>query len=73
MPVWLQVLLALVGGGVFVALGKLGIDALRKAGADAARAERASQDLAVAKRQGEIMGEQKTVDDAQADLRHHRF
>lgn len=72
MSLW-QILLALVGGGVAVALGKLAIDALRKAGADAARADRAEQDRQVARRQGEVMAEQRTVDDAQRALRDHRF
>ncbi len=64
MSVWLQILLALVGGGAFVALGALGIKALRAAGADAARADRAEADLATAKKQADVMAQQRTIDDA---------
>lgn len=61
-----QILLALVGGGVAIALGKLVIDAFRKAGADTARAGRAEQDLRQQKKMGQTMAEQRTVDDAAA-------
>ena len=64
MSVWLQILLALCGSGVLVGIAALAIRDLRKGGADAQRADRAEQDLATTRKQGEIMAQQRTVRDA---------
>jgi hypothetical protein len=69
--------LALAGlgvlGAVLYGFGRSFIGGLREGGRDAARAERARADLRAARRQGEIMVEQRSVDDVAKDLDAGRF
>ncbi len=53
-----------IGGAVLFGLGALIIWLLRQAGKDAAEAKQAEADLALAKKQAEIMAEQRTQEDA---------
>lgn len=62
-----------VAGGVIYALRRYLYGRIAEGGAAADRAERAEADLAVAKRQGEIMAEQKDVKDVADDLDAGRF
>jgi hypothetical protein len=57
-----------VAGGVIYALRRFVYGRIADGGAAAYRAERAEANLAVAKRQGEIMAEQKDVEDVAKDL-----
>ncbi|MDP3554816.1 hypothetical protein [Methylocystis sp.] len=57
-----------VVGGVLYALRRFVYGKIAEGGAAAARAERAQADLAVAKRQGEIMAQHKDVEDVAKDL-----
>ena len=68
MSVWLQILIALCGSGVLVGIAALVIRNLREGGADEGRADRAEQDLIVAKKQVEIIAEQMTTEDAASRL-----
>jgi hypothetical protein len=63
-----QIMLALCGSGVLVGIAALVIRNLREGGADKGRADRAEQDLIVAKKQGEIIAEQRTTEDAASCL-----
>jgi hypothetical protein len=62
-----------VAGLVAYALGRAVIDAIKKAGSEKERATRAEADAAVAKRQGQIMAQQKDIADVEDDLRNGRF
>lgn len=64
MAAWLQALVVLVGGGVVVSIVALARGWARELGADAERAESAQADLRVAREQGEIIAEQRTIEDA---------
>jgi hypothetical protein len=60
-------------GIVAYALGRAVMDALKKAGSEKERADRAEADTATAERQGEIMAQQKDLSDVEDDLRNGRF
>lgn len=62
-----------VAGGVVYALRRYVYDKLVQDGGAIERARRAEADLALARRQGEIMAEQKDVEDVAKDLDAGRF
>ncbi|QGM46720.1 hypothetical protein [Methylocystis heyeri] len=62
-----------VAGLVAYALGRAVMDALGKAGSEKERADRAEADASTAKRQGQIMAQQKDLSDVEDDLRNGRF
>ncbi len=57
-----------VAGGVFYALRRYLYRQLEESGGAAERARRAEFDLSVAKRQGDVMAEQKEPEDVAKDL-----
>lgn len=62
------VAVVVVAGVVIYALRRYVYQQLQEGGGAAERADRAEADLAVAKRQGEIMAEQRDVEDVAKDL-----
>lgn len=62
-----------VAGGVIYALRRYVYGKIADGGAAAYRAERAEADLSLAKRQGEIMTEQREVGDVADDLDRGEF
>ena len=60
---WIVALIVATLGGVLAWLGKSWLAGFRQGGYDEARAEEARRDLEAARRQSEIMGQQRTGDD----------
>jgi uncharacterized membrane-anchored protein len=67
------VAVVVVAGGVIYALRRYVYQKLQEGGGAAERARRAEADLSVAKRQGEIMAQQKDIEDVAKDLDDGRF
>jgi uncharacterized membrane-anchored protein len=67
------VAVVVVAGGVIYALRRYVYQQLQEGGGAAERARRAEADLSVAKRQGEIMAQQKDIEDVAKDLDDGRF
>lgn len=67
------VAVVVVAGGVIYALRRYVYQQLQEGGGAAERARHAESDLSVAKRQGEIMVEQRDVEDVAKDLDDGRF
>jgi hypothetical protein len=63
----------IVAGLVIYALRRFVYGKIAEAGAATERAKRAQADLAVAKRQGEIMAQHKDIEDVAKDLDDGRF
>lgn len=73
---WLTAIVGVIGGLLKAAASFFGWKQQRElvdAGRAAERADRAEADLAVAKRQGEIMAEQRTREDVAKRLRDGSF
>jgi hypothetical protein len=64
---------AVVAGAAFYALMRYLSNQLKESGRSAERARRAESDLSVAKRQGEIMTEERSVEDVANDLDRGEF
>ena len=73
MAAWLQILIVLSGAGAATAIAALLIHALKQAGRDGAERDAAEHATRVAKRQGEIMAEQREPDDAAQRLDRGTF
>lgn len=64
MAAWLQAATVLAGAGVVIAIVALAHKWTKESGASAYRADRAEAEVAVTKKQGDVIAEQRTVDDA---------
>lgn len=70
---WAVVIALIVAGAVVYLLRRHLYDMLAAGGGAAERARRAEKDLAVTKKQGEIMVENRSVDDVADDLDRGAF